>query len=601
MGMQIAEAWVDIRGNMSHLKNTFAKTKGMASRAGRGVAEAFASAAKLGIAGGIAAGGSAFGLIKMASSAEEAASKFSVVFQGVENDARSFSDSLADTVGRSKVEMAGFLADIGDVAKPMGLSTEAALEFSKSVVSLGLDLASFNDDTDTEALERLKGALIGNHENVRRYGIVLTEATLNAELFRMGIEGGTKSASEQQKMMARLSLITKGSADAIGDAARTSGSFANQFKALRGMAFDFGTELGAKLLPAATQFVQFLKGGIEPLQNFINTNWEQIKVWGSLALKIGAVITAMGAAVIAVGTLATPVGALVAGIALLTGAFFAAGGSASELDDMLSNWGEGLIDAIDRVMVRFQEMRDWLTQEFLNSPFLAELFDIDLKGVEEGKRKIERIKANDLKVINEQRIASGKKPLTAAELAEQRRRTGTQGGNVQAGGVNEEFEQMKSRRAPRVSLKERLATMKEQFQIQPVAVPTVAPTVAPKPSAGPTMTERQRLAAMFQGGFLGGEEPTVEGGGTGLQITNPASHGGVNSDGFTSLSRSTQGGRSAASFSGVAELARSIQGGLGSKENKQLKASEQTAKNTQMMNQKLNNIEEKLPQAAVFG
>ena len=43
----------------------------------------------------------------------------------------------------------------------------------------------------------------------------------------MGIEGGVKSATAAQKVQARLNIITAGLGDAIGDAERTAGSFAN--------------------------------------------------------------------------------------------------------------------------------------------------------------------------------------------------------------------------------------------------------------------------------------------------------------------------------------------------------------------------------------
>ena len=110
-------------------------------------------------------------------------------------------------------------------------------------------------------MEAFQSALVGNHETVRRFGVVITEATLNQELMRMGIEKGSKAATNVQKVQARLNLITRGTADAHGDAARTADSFANRTRALKADLNELAGELGTILLPAVTQIVEELLAG----------------------------------------------------------------------------------------------------------------------------------------------------------------------------------------------------------------------------------------------------------------------------------------------------------------------------------------------------
>jgi hypothetical protein len=104
----------------------------------------------------------------------------------------------------------------------------------------------------------LQSAIVGNHETMRKYGVIITESTLKAELLRMGVEGGTKAATEQEKVQARLNLIMAGTTDAQGDAARTAGSWANQMRALKSTVSEAATTIGLELLPFVTPLLKII-------------------------------------------------------------------------------------------------------------------------------------------------------------------------------------------------------------------------------------------------------------------------------------------------------------------------------------------------------
>lgn len=98
-------------------------------------------------------------------------------------------------------------------------------------------MASFDDAGDPEVMNAFTSAIVGDHEAVRQYGIVITEATLNAQLLAMGIEKGIRGASEQEKVQ-RLNLIMKGTSDAQGDATRHQAGWANEMRGLRAVISD---------------------------------------------------------------------------------------------------------------------------------------------------------------------------------------------------------------------------------------------------------------------------------------------------------------------------------------------------------------------------
>ena len=191
----------------------------------------------------------AIALTKLASGVEEMQAKSSVVFGAFANDFRAFTTELAQQTGRSRFELESMGATVQDTFVPMGFAREKATELSKELVKLAVDVASFNNKADTEVMEAFQSALVGNHETMRQFGVVITEATIKQELLRMGIEGGTKAASNAEKVQARLNLILAGTADAQGDAIKTADSYANRVREMQAALNDLGVEIGTTLMP----------------------------------------------------------------------------------------------------------------------------------------------------------------------------------------------------------------------------------------------------------------------------------------------------------------------------------------------------------------
>jgi len=214
--------------------------------------------ALFGAAFAAAIGVAAVSTVKVASDAEEMRAKFETVFGASARAAEAWADQHAGAVGRSKNALMGYMATLQDTFVPLGYSREEAAKFSQTLTELAVDLASFNNEAEADTVQALQSALVGNHETVQRYGIIIKEATLKQELMNMGLADGGKNATEQQKALARLNLILKGSVDAQGDAANTADAFANKMKALKGAVHDLQVELGRGLLPPLAELADYL-------------------------------------------------------------------------------------------------------------------------------------------------------------------------------------------------------------------------------------------------------------------------------------------------------------------------------------------------------
>lgn len=262
----------------------------------------------------------AFGvMIKQASEAEEIESKFFAVFKEESGAATQFINTFADSVGRSRIDLMEWMATLQDTFVPLGFARSEANQFSQTLTTLAVDLASFNNQAEPDVIRDLQSAIVGNHETMRKYGVIINEATINQELLNMGISQGSKNASAAEKAQARLNIIMKGTADAQGDAARTSGSFANQVRMLQAQWRDLSVEIGSTVMPMIAELVQKITATIKKILEWIKAHPELAKKIAATALKVGALLAILGPILIIIPK-------LVAGIVMLKGAFIALAG-----------------------------------------------------------------------------------------------------------------------------------------------------------------------------------------------------------------------------------------------------------------------------------
>lgn len=267
------ELVVKIRADMSDLnrslKNLEAQTGRTEKRVNssfKAIGVGFRTALASVVVAQVARAGNA--LITLASDVEEMRGKSSVVFGRFADETRAELAKFADEVGRSRFELEGMAASIQDTFVPMGFARGAAAELSIELTKLATDVASFNNANDAEVMAAFQSALVGNHETMRQFGVVITQATLDLELLKMGIDGGVKSATEQEKVQARLNMIIAGTSDAHNDAARTSDSYANQTRALKADLEVLGAMVGETLKQRFVDLFPVLDTAIEKFTKF---------------------------------------------------------------------------------------------------------------------------------------------------------------------------------------------------------------------------------------------------------------------------------------------------------------------------------------------
>lgn len=245
----------------------------------------------------------------------------------------------------------GILALSQGSASALGISSEAfnaiATQFSAFATNIageggdvvgfiddlsmrGADFASvFNLDVD-EALRIFQSGLAGETEPLRKFGIDLSAAAIEAYAVANGIAAAGEPLTEQQKQMARYGSLMEQTNKVQGDFANTSDGLANSQRILSANVTNLQADLGSVLVPTLAAVTSAMVPVLEVIKNvftFLTENAATVLtfvgVLGGLVVAFNAVRIAT-AAWTAVQTVlnfvlaANPLGLIVIAIAAVT-------------------------------------------------------------------------------------------------------------------------------------------------------------------------------------------------------------------------------------------------------------------------------------------
>lgn len=233
--------------------------------------------------------------------AETTSAATAVFGEAAVGDVVAFADVAAEKLGQSKRQAIDAATGFAVFGKAAGLSGQDLVRFSTDATRLASDLASFRNTTPEEAITAIGAALRGESEPIRRYGVLLDEASLRQEALRQNLISTTREAlTPQQRVLAAYALILKQTGDAQGDFERTAGGLANRQRVLAAEMENLKATIGESALPA---FEALAAVGQKAFGVF-NALPDVVK--GS----VGAVAVAVGGLSVAGGAISAMVGGL---------------------------------------------------------------------------------------------------------------------------------------------------------------------------------------------------------------------------------------------------------------------------------------------------
>ena len=306
-------------------------------------------------------------MVKSTAQLEDTIAAAGVTFGEYSDQIEEFAKSAARNFGISKVAALDAANQFAALGKSAGLTGEELAGFSTEMVSLAGDMASFRGTSVEDAIMAIGSGLRGESEPLRRFGVLLDDATLRARAMAMGIYEGTGTLSAQQKVLAAQAEILAQTSDAQGDFARTSDSTANSLKTAAAEMENAKAAAGEALAPALTAVTQSLT---PVLQGFAELPSELQTVTVNATLAAGAFSSA-SEAIKGLGIASKTANVLVGGVvgvlagaatvyALYSQSKAEAVAQTQALADALRDEGEGQVGAIERLAQSDEDVRAFI-------------------------------------------------------------------------------------------------------------------------------------------------------------------------------------------------------------------------------------------------
>lgn len=246
---------IKIDGDNSGLKEALDDSEGKLGGFSSKVASFAGSIAK----GGLLIGGAGIAIatkigvdaVGAASDMNETLSKTDAVFGESSTAIKAWADNAAKSMGQSKQQALDAADTFALMGKSAGLTGTDVNKFAQDFTGLAADLGSFYNSSPEEAIQAIGSALRGEAEPIRKFGVMMDDATLKAQAMKMGlIKTTTEALTPQNKMLAASQLIMAQTTVAQGDFAKTSDGLANKTKIMSAQFADAKVKIGDLLLPA---------------------------------------------------------------------------------------------------------------------------------------------------------------------------------------------------------------------------------------------------------------------------------------------------------------------------------------------------------------
>lgn len=245
------------------------------------------------IGGGLAALGKL--VSGSASKLNESANAVRVTFGAHAAAVEALSKKAATSVGLSSSEFNGMAVQFsaftdaisGGGAASVGVLDEMSTRIADFASVMNLDVA--------EAAEKFQSGLAGETEPLRKFGIDLSAAKVEAYAYSNGIASAGKPLAETQKIQARYALLMQQTAKTQGDFKNTSDQAANAQRIAAAQWEDSSAKLGSALLPAIASVMTALAGLASWVSGHTGIVGALAAILGVLAVSVWSVNAAMTA------------------------------------------------------------------------------------------------------------------------------------------------------------------------------------------------------------------------------------------------------------------------------------------------------------------
>lgn len=208
--------------------------------------------------------------LELGSDLQEVQNVVDVTFPSMSSQIDKFAKNAAGRFGLSETMAKKFSGTFGSMAEAFGFTEKEAYKMSTALTGLAGDIASFYNISQDEAYTKLKSVFSGETETLKDLGVVMTQSALDAYALANGYGKVTSKMTEAEKVSLRFAFVQEQLANATGDFARTSNSWANQTRILSLQFDSLKASIGQGLINAFTPVIQVVNTLLAKLQTLGN-------------------------------------------------------------------------------------------------------------------------------------------------------------------------------------------------------------------------------------------------------------------------------------------------------------------------------------------
>lgn len=187
----------------------------------------------------------------------------------VDVDGGLISESGMKNLGLNLQEITQYASQLASITNSLGQTGEVTTAISKSMTMLAGDMSSlFNVDFSTVATN-LQSGLIGQSRALYKYGIDITNATLQTYAYKYGIEKAVSEMSQAEKQQLRLLAILDQSKVSWGDLANTINSPSNMIRQFTNNVKEAGMVLGQLFIPVLQKVLPVINGVVIAIKRLL--------------------------------------------------------------------------------------------------------------------------------------------------------------------------------------------------------------------------------------------------------------------------------------------------------------------------------------------
>lgn len=166
----------------------------------------------------------------------------------------------AKNLGLNIQEVTEFASQLASVTNSLGQTGETTTAVAKSMTMLAGDISSlFNVDYSSVATN-LQSGLIGQSRALYKYGIDITNATLQTYAYNLGIEKSVSEMTQMEKQQLRVLSILQQSKVSWGDLSNTINSPSNMIRQFNTNIKETGMVLGQIFIPVLQKVMPVVNG-----------------------------------------------------------------------------------------------------------------------------------------------------------------------------------------------------------------------------------------------------------------------------------------------------------------------------------------------------